>query len=379
MKSNKKGRGLMKKVLFVASVTRHINTFHIPYLKYFKDKGYEVHVASNGEENIKYCDKHFNIEFERAPFRKNNLKAYKKLKELIKNEEYTIIHCHTPVASVLTRLAARNARKKGTKVFYTAHGFHFYKGAPIKNWLLYYPIEKYLSKYTDTLITINEEDFELAKKKFKTKRIAHTHGVGVDPNRFNFILSDVDKNVIREQFNVSELDFLMMYTAELNDNKNQQMLIDAMKILKDKYPTIKLMLVGDGVLREKFEKEIKENFLQNNILLLGYRTDIPELLQVADLYVATSKREGLPINIIEAMISGLPLVVTNCRGQRELVEDGKNGYIVEIGDVNALVQKIINIYSDTRIRDQVVSNAKENVNDYLLDNVMKEMIEIYDI
>ena len=369
----------MKKVLFVASVTRHINTFHIPYLKYFKDKGYEVHVASNGEENIKYCDKHFNIEFERAPFRKNNLKAYKKLKELIKNEEYTIIHCHTPVASVLTRLVARNARKKGTKVFYTAHGFHFYKGAPIKNWLLYYPIEKYLSKYTDTLITINEEDFELAKKKFKTKRIAHTHGVGVDPNRFNFILSDVDKNVIREQFNVSELDFLMMYTAELNDNKNQQMLIDAMKILKDKYPTIKLMLVGDGVLREKFEKEIKENFLQNNILLLGYRTDIPELLQVADLYVATSKREGLPINIIEAMISGLPLVVTNCRGQRELVEDGKNGYIVEIGDVNALVQKIINIYSDTRIRDQVVSNAKENVNDYLLDNVMKEMIEIYDI
>ena len=111
----------MKKVLFVASVTRHINTFHIPYLKYFKDNGYEVHVASNGEENIKYCDKHFNIPFERSPIKKNNLKAYKQLKELIKNEEYTIIHCHTPVASVLTRLAAKNARRKGTKVFYTAH------------------------------------------------------------------------------------------------------------------------------------------------------------------------------------------------------------------------------------------------------------------
>lgn len=369
----------MKKILFVASVTRHINTFHIPYLKYFKDKGYEVHVASNGEESIKYCDKHFNIEFERNPFKISNIKAYKDLKKIIKNEEYSIIHCHTPVASVLTRLAAKNARKKGTKVFYTAHGFHFYKGAPVINWLLYYPVEKYLSKYTDTLITINKEDFEFAKNKFKTNRIAYTHGVGIESNRFDFRLSDVDKNVIRTRFNVSDLDFLLMYTAELNDNKNQQMLIDAMKILKKNYPMIKLILVGDGVLREKFEKEIKENLLQNNVLLLGYRTDIPELLQIADLYVATSKREGLPVNIIEAMISGLPLVVTNCRGQRELVEDGKNGYIVEIGDVDSLVQKIINIYTDDRIRKQVVSNAKENVDKYLMNNVMKEMIEIYDI
>lgn len=373
------GEKLMKKVLFVASVTRHINTFHIPYLKYFKDNGYEVHVASKGEENIKYCDKHFNVDFERSPFKKNNLKAYKELKKIIKEGDYSIIHCHTPVASALTRLAAKKARKNGTKVFCTAHGFHFYKGAPTKNWVIFYPVEKYLSKYTDTLITINEEDYEFAKKKLNAKRIAHTHGVGVDPNRFSFDMSDGDRNLIRSKFNIGELDFLMMYTAELNDNKNQQMLIDAMKILVKKYPNIKLLLVGDGVLKEKFEKEIEENFLQNNILLLGYRTDIPELLKIADLYVATSKREGLPVNIIEAMISGLPLVVTNSRGQRELVEDGKNGYVVEIGDVDTLVKRIISIYSDIRIREQVVSNAKDGVNKYLIDNVMKEMKEIYDI
>ena len=192
-------------------------------------------------------------------------------------------------------------------------------------------------------------------------------------------MSDGDRNLIRSKFNIGELDFLMMYTAELNDNKNQQMLIDAMKVLVKKYPNIKLLLVGDGVLKEKFEKEIEENLLQNNILLLGYRTDIPELLKIADLYVATSKREGLPVNIIEAMISGLPLVVTNSRGQRELVEDGKNGYVVEIGDVDTLVKRIISIYSDIRIREQVVSNAKDGVNKYLIDNVMKEMKEIYDI
>lgn len=370
---------IMKKVLFVASITRHINTFHIPYLKYFNEKGYEVHVASNGTEAIKYCDKHFDIEFERSPLKPQNIKAYKKLKNIIDDGEYDIIHCHTPVASVITRLAAKKQRKRGTRVIYTAHGFHFFKGAPIKNWIIYYTIEKYLSKHTDTLITINEEDYEIAKKKFKAKQIEHIHGIGVDPDRFEFDMSNIDRDNIRDNFTVGPLDFLLMYAAELNENKNQIMLINAMKTLAKEYPNIKLILAGDGVYKERFEKEIRENFLQSNIFLLGHRTDIPELLKISDLYVATSRREGLPVNILEAMISGLPLVVTNCRGQRELVEDGKNGYIVEINDVDALVEKIKNIYLDSRIRAQVTNNAKENIDKYLISNVFEEMKKIYNI
>ena len=145
----------MKKVLFVATVTKHINSFHIPYLKWFKEEGYEVHVASNGNEPIEYCDKHYNLPFERFPLRKNNIKTYRELKKIINENKYEIIHCHTPVGGVLTRLAAKKARKKGTRVIYTAHGFHFYKEAPLLNWLIYYPIEKWLSRYTDCLITMN--------------------------------------------------------------------------------------------------------------------------------------------------------------------------------------------------------------------------------
>ena len=359
----------MKKVLFVASVTKHITTFHIPYLKYFKE---------NGNEEIKYCDKHFNLDFQRSPLSFKNLKTYKELKKLIDSDVYDVIHCHTPVASVLTRLAAKKTRKRhGTRVIYTAHGFHFYKGAPIKNWMIYYPVEKWLSKHTDTLITINEEDYEIAKKKFKAKQIEHVHGIGVNPDRFSFDISNLVRDEMRDKFTVGPLDFLLMYAAELNDNKNQLMLIEAMKTLVKEYPNIKLILAGEGVYREKIEKEIRESFLQSNIFLLGYRTDIPELLKISDLYVATSKREGLPINLVEAMISGLPLVVTNSRGQRELVEDGLNGYIVEIGDVEALIEKIKNIYLDIRIREQVTSNARENIDKYLLDNVYKEMKQIY--
>lgn len=369
----------MKKILFVASVTKHINSFHIPYLKYFKENGYRVDVASNGDEEIKYCDKHFNLNFNRSPFKLSNIKVYNELKKIINEGNYDIIHCHTPVASVLTRLAAKKARKQKTRVIYTAHGFHFYKGAPLKNWILYYPLEKYLAKYTDTLITINEEDYNLAKRKFKAKEIEHIHGIGVDEDRFNFDISDVEKNKIREKFAITSKDYLILYAAELNDNKNQGMLIEAMKTLVKEIPNIKLMLVGSGVNKEKYEREINLNKLDKNILLLGYRTDVPELLKIADLYVSTSKREGLPINIVEAMISGLPIVATNSRGQRELVQDGKNGYVVEINDVNGLIQKIKNIYSDTRIRENLMLNAREGIDKYLLSNVIEEMKRIYKI
>ncbi|MBQ8298809.1 MAG: glycosyltransferase family 4 protein [Clostridia bacterium] len=368
----------MKKVLFVASVTRHINTFHLPYLKYFKDKGYEVHVASNGDEKIKNCDKHFNLEFERSPLKSKNIKAYKNLKEIINKEEYEIIHCHTPVASVLTRIAAKKMRRRiGTKIIYTAHGFHFFKGAPLKNWILYYPIEKMLSKHTDILITINKEDYEFAKKKLKTKKIEHVHGIGVNKKKFEVEMTTATRDTERAKFTIEPLDFLITYVAELNDNKNQMMIIDAMKILVKKYTNIKVLLAGDGVNKEKLEKEITENKLQSNVFLLGYRTDIPNLLAISDLYVATSKREGLPVNIIEAMVAGLPVVATNSRGQRELVSDGENGYLVEIGDVISLAEKIENIYLDNRIRDRITEGARAYVEPYLIENVMEEMKEIY--
>ena len=189
----------MKKVLFVASISAHIKTFHVPYLKMFSENGYNVYVASNGELDIPYVYKHFNIEFERSPFNKKNIKVYKELKKIINEEAFDIIICNTPVASVLTRLAAKKSRiKNKTRVIYMAHGFHFYKGAPRKNFLIYYNLEKYLSKYTDDLITINEEDYEIAKKKFKAKNIYHINGIGIDKSKFDKQYTEEEKEKFRK-------------------------------------------------------------------------------------------------------------------------------------------------------------------------------------
>ena len=181
----------MKKVLFVASVAGHIKNFHTPYLKLFKDKGYTTYVAANWtlkeNEKIDFCDNFIQLPIERKPFSLKNIKAIFKLKKLLKVEKFDIIHCHTPMGSVVARLAAKEARKNGTRVIYTAHGYHFYKSAPLINWLLYYPVEKWLAKYTDTQITITQEDFDLAKKKFKIKDLNLVHGVGLDEEKLSLI------------------------------------------------------------------------------------------------------------------------------------------------------------------------------------------------
>ncbi len=357
-----------KKVLFTATVDSHILHFHLPYLKMFKDEGYEVHVATNGQEEIPYCDKKHVVSFERSPFKLNNLKAIKNLKKIIEEENFDIIHCHTPMGSVVTRLAARKSRKNGTRVIYTAHGFHFYKGAPKINWLLFYPIEKWLSKYTDTLITINEEDYNLAKRKFHSRQIELVHGVGVDPEKFNFEMSEEEKAKLREEIGIDKDDFVMICVGELNENKNQIMQIQAMRELVKENKNIKLILAGEGDKREFLEQKIEEYSLQDNVKLLGYRTDIPQLLKMSNIALSTSKREGLPVNVIEALTVGIPVIGTNCRGTRDLVKDGVNGYIVEIDDDNGMIESVK--------KAENMSNVSAN-KEILLDNIFLQMQKIY--
>ncbi len=356
----------MKKVLFVATITNHINAFHIPYLKWFKEQGYEVHVASNGTEKIEYCDKHFNLPFDRFPLKPNNIKTYKELKKIINENNYDIIHCHTPVGGVLTRLAGREARKKGTKIIYTAHGFHFYKGAPLLNWLIYYPVEKICAKWTDCLITINEEDYNWAKKKFKAKKIELINGIGVDRSKFDFIMSDSEKEKIRNELKLKKDDFILIQVGELNKNKNQIMTIQAMKKIVETNRNVKLLLVGKGDLKDYYEEKIKEYNLEKNIFLLGYRKDIPKLLKISDCLISTSKREGLPVNLIEATMSGLPIIATNCRGNRDIAN-----VLVNIDDVDKICEDILECMKNN---EKFIYN---NIEKYSLKNIIVEMKEIY--
>ena len=357
----------MKKVLFTATVDSHILQFHIPYLKWFKEKGYEVHVATNGNKKIPYCDVKHKITFERSPMKLNNIKAIFELKKIIEKEKFQIIHTHTPMGSVVTRLAAKNARKKyKTRIIYTAHGFHFFKGAPLLNWVVFYPIEKYLSRYTDCLITINEEDYNLAKAKFKAKEIKLVNGVGIDENRFDFQISNEEKHKLRKSLGLKDDDFVIIYVAELSKRKNQGMLIKAVKeLISAGKDNIKVILPGTDSRNGYYQEMTKKLGIENNIKFIGYRKDITKLLKISNLYVSTAKQEGLPVNIIEAMFSSLPIVATNCRGNRDLVEA-----TVEIDDIDELKKQIIYYFENRNI-------VKYQIEKFNLKAVMKDMAKIY--
>lgn len=369
----------MKKVLFVATITKHINTFHLPYLKLFKDNGYEVHVATDDDVEIPYCDVHHKISIKRSPFKISNIKAIKELKKICNEEKFDIIHCHTPMGSVVARLAAKEARKNGTRLIYTAHGYHFFKGAPLKNWLFFYPVEKYLAKYTDTQITITQEDYELAKNKFKIKDLHLVHGVGLDETKFNIEISDEEKNNLRKKLEIEDDSIVFTYVAELNKNKNQQLLIRTMDKLKDNGNKIKLLLIGKGTSEKKLNKLIKKLKLEKEVKVLGYRDDIVKLLSITDIYLASSLREGLPVNVMEAMYMGLPIIAVDNRGHRELVQHNENGFIVPQNDVmeNNMYNYTSLLIKDMNLREKFGKKSKDEIKKYILNNVIEDMKKIY--
>ena len=319
------------RVLFTATLVRgHIAKFHIPYLKWFKEQGWETWVAANNDYpdkvcDISYCDHFVNIDFARSPFSRQTVVAYRQLRELFARERFDIVHTHTPVGSVLTRLAARNARKTKTKVIYTAHGFHFYKGAPLANWLMWYPVERFMSRFTDVLITINSEDYERAKG-FAHCRVEYVPGVGVDLSRF---VSVKCREAKREELNLAPGDFAVLAIGDLNDNKNQRVLVEAIAQLPD---SAKLFIAGSGPLREKLEKLAAQLGVSSRVRLLGFCENIAALLNACDLFCLPSRREGLPVSLIEAMATGTPVLTSNARGCSDVLGELANSCIVPLGD-----------------------------------------------
>lgn len=370
----------MKKVLFVATVVKtHIMVFHLPYLKWFKENGYEVHVcARNDYENkkdcvIPHCDKYYDMPFERSPYKMGNLEAYRQLREVIKNNNYDIIHCHTPMGGVLTRLAARKARKKGTRVIYTAHGFHFFRGAPIKNWLLYYPVERFLARYTDVLITINKEDYKRAKNKFKAKKVEYVPGVGIDIDKFNDLT--IDKILKKKEIGVPQDSFFILSVGELNKNKNHEIIIKA--IAKINNPKIHYVICGKGPL-ESYLKGLAEKLgIEKQVHLLGFRKDIPEVCNISDVFAFPSLREGLPVSLMEAMANGLPVVCSKIRGNIDLISDGEGGYLIKPSDVEGFAKFIDKLASSNQLRSKFGSNNLEQIKRYSIENVMRKIESIY--
>lgn len=368
----------MKKVLFVAHVEIHILHFHVPYLKLFKEHGYEVHVATNGESNIPYCDVKYNLPFQKSPLKKDNYTAYKRLKEILNKENFEIIHCHTPVGGVVARLANKFSNHyKTTRMIYTAHGFHFYKGAPMLYWMIFFPIERWMAHYTDILITINQEDYDRAKK-FHLKKdgvVEYVHGVGVDEKKFNFYMSEDEKIKLRKSLGLSKDDFVMIFPAELNKNKNQKQIINLVNELVKKEKKIKLLLPGNDLLHGEYQNEIKKLNLENNIKVLGYRNDIAKLIKISDIGISSCIREGLGLNLIEEMYCGLPVIASNNRGHREIVKNNVNGYLYELNSDESLLDKILLLFSckEKFEKDEI----KRSIDKFLVKNVIEEYKCIY--
>lgn len=376
-----------KKSLVVTTVASTLDQFCMNDISILL-KTHKVSVAANfdvGNNTSKERVKEFKGELEskgiivneininRNPFNRSNISAYQEIKKLIEKNSFDVIHCHTPVAAMLVRLASRKVRKNGTKVIYTAHGFHFYKGAPLTNWVLYYPIERWLARYTDVLTTINIEDYERAKKSFKAKKIKYIPGVGIDTNRFQQI--DVNKIVKREEIGVPKDSFIVLSVGELNRNKNHETVIKAIARLNN--PNVYYVICGQGVLEDYLRKLIEELGLERQIKLLGFRKDIAEICKAADLFAFPSFREGLSVALMEAMASGLPIVCSEIRGNVDLVKDQKGGYLVKPGDVNGFQMNIGKLVKDEALRNKMGMFNREYLNEYDYQRVNMYVESIY--
>lgn len=373
----------MKKVLLVATVQSHIAQFHRPLAEVLHNNGYAVHVAAHNNLAVKnglkidFADKILDIPFSRSPRSKDNLLAYKALKKVLDSENYDVVHCNTPMGGIVTRLAARNARKKGTKVFYTAHGFHFYEESPKINWITYYPIEKFFSRLTDKLITITHEDFDLASTKFHCK-VEHMHGVGVDEKRY-FRTNKEDRAKYRKQMGFANGQKLILCIGELNDNKNQAMAIRMMHRIVKQYPDALLLLAGNGPKQDFLENMIAQEGLQESVRMLGYITNLQDYQHIIDVQVCCSKREGLPLNVVESMLSGNAVVASRNRGHKELIQNEKTGFIVSSDDSDAMAEKVLALLSDEELKSTIEQNAYDYALNYGFKSVKRELSRIYEL
>ena len=373
----------MKKVLFTATVVKtHIMEFHIPYLKMFQEMGWQTAVAARNDYEdpadcrIPFCDTYYDIPFERLPWKKDNVRAYRELKAILDREHFDIIHCHTPVGAMITRLAARKARKQGTKVIYTAHGFHFFKGAPLMNWLMFFPAEWLLAPLTDVLVTINREDYAFAKKHIHAKRIEYVPGVGVDTAKFH--VGAVNRAEKRRELGLTEQDFLILTVAEMTKNKNHSTVLKALALLRDTpdFEKMYYLICGRGEQQDALEAEAEELGIREHVMFLGYRQDVPELCRCSDIFAFMSFREGMPVALMEAMGCGLPAVCSKIRGNTDLIEDGVDGLFAE-NTPQGVAQAVVKLYRDPALREELGSAAAQTVSRFDAGQVQQKMKEIY--
>lgn len=370
------------KLLYILNIANRVNNFSYTSMVAAKELGYEFHIAGNWnykspdelkEDEEKYGIHIHQIDFARNPLSPKNQKAYKQLDKLISELNFDGIHCNTPIGGVLGRICGKKC--KVNKVIYQVHGFHFYKGAPLLNWLIYYPIEKFLARFTDAIITINKEDYEIAKT-FKLRnngKVYYVPGVGIDTKEFYPSNTDIPQK--RAELGLKDTDIMLISAGELNKNKNNSVIIKALANANN--PNIHYFLCGQGELDTELRNIAKEYGVAENVHFLGYRTDIKELLSASDAFVMPSFREGLSRSLMEAMSAGLPCIASSIRGNVDLIKNDINGYLCNPTDVEDFAEAISNISQDDSLRKKMSLNNLEDIKNFDIENITKIMSEIY--
>lgn len=375
----------MNKVLIITTNSGFVPQFEMNDVRILEENGYQIHYASNFQKPIYRIDREalqrqgirlHHVDIEKSPSHvRANVRAWKQIREIIAREKIDLVHCHNPLGGVVGRMAAGCSKKKPL-VIYTAHGFHFYKGAPPKNWLLYYTAERILAGWTDILITINEEDYKNACK-FRLRRggrVERIHGVGVDIERFR--PNRTIEREKRKELGIPEDAFHIVSVAELNHNKNQRLIIEALAELQEK--NIYFTLCGKGENREFLEKLAEDRGVEHRVKLLGYRTDVEEILQTADCFVFPSIREGFGIAAVEALACGVPVIAADNRGTREYMQDGNNGILCSTMKTEEFAQAIRRLYEEPAYRKMLAGACRKSAMPYALNAVDTDMRRIYE-
>ena len=372
----------VKKILYILNIAKRVNSFSHTCMLAAQQAGMEFHIAGNWSyasdeereaDEERYGIRIHQIDFIRAPYHPGNRKAYAQLKALVEKENYDVIHCNTPVGGVLGRMIGK--RFKTEHMIYQAHGFHFYKGAPFKNWLLYYPVEKWLAHYTDTLITINEEDYALAKTKMKLRKGGCVHyvpGVGIDLGQF--YVSEEARADKRREFGIGDGDIMLLSVGELNDNKNHRAVIEALARVQDR--RVYYVICGRGPLADKHKALAEELGVGDRVILAGFRTDVKDIYSAADIYIFPSFREGLSVALMEAMACERAIICSKIRGNTDLIEDGVSGRTV-VPNPKEIAEAIRGLLDEPETREAYGKAAKARLDKFEVGNVTQQYKRIY--
>lgn len=368
----------MAKRILITCTDSMMKQFLEPHVRNLAENGYEVEIACSEvlnrmtevRQDLERLVPVHQLHLKRSPLAVSNARGYRELKKLIDSGRYDLIWTNEPVMGVVTRMAARKARKQGTRVMYMVHGFHFYKGAPLPNWMLFCPVERMMASKADCICTINREDYARARK-MRTPRAAYIHGVGIDTDRLRPGENPTD---LRNELGLPKEAFLVLSVGELNANKNQQVIIRAIARMKD--PAIHYVLCGKGDQRQNLEVLARELDIADHIHFLGYRKDIADICRQSDVFALPSRREGLPFAAMEAMYCGLPLVNSGIRGLTDITEDGVSGYICDPDDTERYAGSIRKLKNAPEDRSRMGERNQKTVEAYTAARTKQEILQL---